>query len=76
MTRSEWCCRFGNELRKLLEEKDMTQKELADKLYLSEATVSQYVNGNIMPSIKMVINISYVLNVSIDSFTYFGGRIN
>ena len=76
MTRSEWCCRFGNKLRKLLEDKDMTQKELADKLYVSESFISRLLNGSKMPSIKMVINISYALNVSIDSFTYFGGRID
>ena len=75
MTKSEWCCRFGNKLRKLLEEKDMTQNELADKLYISKSTVSRLINGDLMPSIKMVVNISYALNVSIDSFTYFGGRI-
>lgn len=76
MTRQEWLDRFGLKLRQLMKEKDITQRELADKLYVSEATVSKYVNGNMMPSVRMVINISYALNVSIDSFTYFCGRIN
>lgn len=76
MTRQEWLDRFGLKLRQLMKEKDITQRELADKLYVSEATVSKYANGNMMPSVRMVINISYALNVSIDSFTYFCGRIN
>lgn len=76
MTRYEWLCKFRLKLRQLMEEKGMTQRELADKLYVSEATVSKYINGELMPSVRMVINISYALNVSIDSFTYFCGRIN
>lgn len=76
MTRQEWLDRFGLKLRQLMKEKGITQRELADKLYVSEATVSKYANGNMMPSVRMVINISYELNVSIDSFTYFCGRIN
>lgn len=76
MTRQEWLDRFSLKLRQLMKEKDITQRELADKLYVSEVTVSKYVNGNMMPSVRMVINISYELNVSIDSFTYFCGRIN
>lgn len=76
MTRQEWLDRFGLKLRQLMKEKGITQRELADKLYVSEATVSKYANGNMMPSVRMVINISYALNVSIDSFTYFCGRIN
>lgn len=76
MTRYEWICKFRLKLRQRMEEKGMTQRELADKLYVSEATVSKYINGELMPSVRMVINISYELNVSIDSFTYFCGRIN
>lgn len=76
MTRYEWICKFRLKLRQLMDEKGMTQKELADKLYVSEATVSKYINGELMPSVRMAINISYALNVSIDSFTYFCGRIN
>lgn len=76
MTRYEWLGRFSLKLRQLMDEKRMTQRELADKLYASEATVSKYINGELMPSVRMIINISYELNVSIDSFTYFCGRIN
>lgn len=76
MTRYEWLCKFRLKLRQLMEDKGVTQRELADKLYVSEATVSKYINGELMPSVRMVINISYALNVSIDSFTYFCGRIN
>lgn len=76
MTRYEWLCKFRLKLRQLMDEKGVTQRELADKLYVSEATVSKYINGELMPSVRMVINISYALNVSIDSFAYFCGRIN
>lgn len=76
MTRQEWLYKFSLKLRRLMEEKNVTQRELADKLYVSEVTVSKYVNGNMMPSVRMIINISYELNASIDSFTYFCGRIN
>lgn len=76
MTRYEWLGRFSLKLRQLMDEKGMTQRELADKLYVSEVTVSKYINGELMPSVRMIVNISYELNASIDSFTYFCGRIN
>lgn len=76
MKREEWLCGFRFRVRQLMNEKNVTQRELADELYISEAAVSRLLNGNLMPSMKTVINISYALNVSIDSFTYFCGRIN
>ena len=76
MKREEWLCGFRFRVRQLMNEKNVTQRELADELYISEAAVSRLLNGNLMPSMKTVINISYALNVSIDSFTYFCGRID
>lgn len=76
MKREEWLCSFRFRVRQLMNEKNVTQRELADKLYISEAAVSRLLNGNLMPSMKTVINISYALNVSIDRIAYLGGRIN
>lgn len=76
MKREEWLCGFRFRVRQLMNEKNVTQRELADELYISEAAVSRLLNGNLMPSMKTVINISYALNVSIDRIAYFGGRIN
>ena len=76
MNREEWLCGFRFRVRQLMNEKNITQRELAYKLYISEAAVSRLLNGNLMPSMKTVINISYALNVSIDRIAYLGGRIN
>ena len=39
----------------------LTQKELAEQLYVTQQTVSKWENDNIMPDIKMLESISTVL---------------
>lgn len=44
----------------------ISQKELAEKLYVSKQTLSNWENGNIMPSVEMLIKISVYFHVSTD----------
>lgn len=76
MTEKEWLNAFGNKLNYFLKKYDVSQKELADKLNVSEATISKYVNGVMFPSIKMVVNISHILGVQIHDLVYFESRID
>lgn len=53
-------------LKELLQEADMTQRELADKTGLTEATISRYVNGSREPRGKALARIATVLGVTTD----------
>lgn len=44
---TQFCTRVGNNIKKYRKEKDITLKELADKIGLTEATVQKYEAGNI-----------------------------
>lgn len=53
-------------LKELLQEQDMTQKELADRTGLTEAAISRYVNGTRRPRGKALVNIALTLGVTTD----------
>lgn len=56
MTRKEWLYNFGINLRRLMEEKGVTRRELARTLDVSEATVSRYLNEKQTPTMDVVVN--------------------
>ena len=53
-------------LRDLREDNDLTQRELAEKLHISQNTYSQYENGVRQLPIEMLIRLSKLYNVSTD----------
>lgn len=57
---------FGEQLRFLLKERDMTQKELAYSMGVSKQIISAYVTGERMPSVEHLINIAYVLGCDLN----------
>ncbi len=56
----------GERLKKVLDEKGIMQKELAEKIGVNEMTVSRYVHGGRIVSVPVLIEICRVLNVSAD----------
>lgn len=76
MTEQEWLDIFSENLRECMIEKGYTQKELAEETGLSEAAISNYVNGRKFPSVRAIINMSYALRVSLIDFIDFGDFIN
>lgn len=62
MTELELMRRFSSNLKKMLEYNNETQRELADDTGISEATISYYIRGERMPSLKNVINIAHALD--------------
>lgn len=71
----QWLGMFGDNLRYLLDDYHMTQKDLAEMTGLSEGTISKYINKTQMPTVRAIINISYALDESIDDLIDFGERI-
>lgn len=58
-------------LIKLRKENNLTQKELAEKLYLTQNGYSSYENGRTEPNIETLCKIADFYNVSLD---YLVGR--
>lgn len=75
MSESEWIDIFANNLIDILDEYGMTQRDLADETGLAESTISRYIRKEMAPSVFAIINIAYVLDVSIDELVDFGDRI-
>ena len=57
---------FGNNLKKIRQEHEMTQEELAKKINTSRSNIANYENDKNMPSIETLNNLSEVLNCSTD----------
>lgn len=57
---------FGMLLHELRKKKGMTQKQLADKLGVTEATVSRYESNTATPPLDTLRTISSIMNVSLD----------
>ncbi len=62
---------FSDRLSLLLEKNNMTQRELAEAIGVTTATLSRYVSGNRLPSGNTVANIATALHTTSD---YLLGR--
>lgn len=65
--------KLANRIKKLREEKKLTQKELANIINISNTTLSQYESGQRMPNDIIKIKLADFFNVSLD---YLVGRTN
>lgn len=69
---------FGQRLSSLLQKQGITQKELADRINTTEATLSRYVSGDREPKADMLANIAtalhttsdYLLGIEPDNFNF------
>jgi len=59
----------ANKIRKLREEKGLTQQELAEKIGISKTLLSQIEEGKIIPSVATLIQISRLFGLSLKYFT-------
>lgn len=66
MTKFEFYREIGQNLKDLLDEYGMTQRELAIRIGVSKQTISAYINGERKPSIENLANIAYVLECDIN----------
>ena len=57
---------FGERLLSLLQKQGVTQKELAERINTTEATISRYVSGDREPKADMLANISTALHTTSD----------
>lgn len=57
---------FIRRLTELMEEKDLTQIELANKVGITNVTISRYLSGERKPRIEIVTKLAEVLNTTVD----------
>lgn len=57
---------FSERIKEVRESKGLSQTIVAEKLGVSKQSVANWENGNVMPSIDMLIKISRYFNVSSD----------
>ena len=75
MSQQEWLDIFGDNLASILEEQQISQKELSRLTGLSESTISRYINKLQMPNMRAIINISYALNWSFEDMLNYGSML-
>ncbi|MEA4942354.1 MAG: helix-turn-helix transcriptional regulator [Oscillibacter sp.] len=61
---------IGRNIRDLREQNNLTQEELADKLFVTRQTVSNYEHGKTRPDVDMIMKIADVLNVDANAVFY------
>lgn len=76
MSEVEWIDIFAGNLASLLEETNMSQSELADAIGVSKGTISRYLNKQMMPSVKTIVNMVYALNCPWEDLLDFGDTID
>ena len=57
---------FAETLKNLRTKKGLTQTQLADRLWLNKSIISAYENEQRMPSLDVLIKLSYEFNVSME----------
>lgn len=57
---------FSEKLKKLRQEHNLTQAELADKLFVTRQAVTKWENGRGMPETNIALEIAKIFNVSLD----------
>lgn len=57
---------FANRLAELLKKQGITQKELAERVGVTEATMSRYMHSERIPKSEIIANIATALHVTSD----------
>ena len=76
MTLKSWMDAFGDNLSDILEERGMTQQELARASGVSVGSINAYIHKQSPPGIKAIVNISYVLDIDFNDLLDFGDMID
>lgn len=67
---------FGERLKELMEERDLTQRQLGKELNIAASTLNGYVNDNREPDFQTLIAFARYFQVSTDYLLGFSGAQN
>ena len=68
------CKKIGELIYKLRKEKNMTQKQIADAMNISDKAISKWERGQGCPDISLLKELSKILNIDVDGL--LSGEIN
>ena len=68
--------KVSNQIKKYRKNAEMTQTELAEKLYTTRQTVSKWEQGTIEPNIDMLIQLAQLFDVTVDDLVTGEQSIN
>ncbi|MCR4745939.1 MAG: response regulator [Lachnospiraceae bacterium] len=58
---------FAKALKKIRTEKKLSQRELADKMYVTRSTIARWENGSRLPDITMITRLSQCLDENVNT---------
>ena len=58
---------FSEKIQKLRKQNNLTQEELAEKLFISRTAISKWESGKGYPSIDVLKQISVLFDISVDN---------
>lgn len=66
-----WKQKFPERLEYLLKAKGMTQRELAEKMKITEVSISRYASGQRIPKATTVINMAAAIGIPVEMLMKF-----
>lgn len=75
MTKIQWCRKFSEKIRKLMNYKGFSQRELATIAKIPENTLSRYLNGQRIPRADQIVNIAKALDCTVSELIQFGEMV-
>lgn len=57
---------LGDRIAKLLRDRNMSQREFAEKIEMTDVSVSRYINNSRLPNANVVVRMSKALGISAD----------
>ena len=58
-------CKIGSFIAKKRKEQNLKQQALAEKLFVTDKTISRWENGNYMPALTILVTLADILNASV-----------
>lgn len=71
----EWIRVFGDNLRDMINASGMSKTEVAYLARISRSALSNYINGTRMPTVKAILNLSYVFDCDVSELMDFGDKV-
>ena len=76
MTITEWSDCFSDNLLELMEDRRITQSELAHDSGIAIGSINAYINKKSLPGVKAILNIAFALDVDVTELIDFGDTID
>ncbi|MCI2057390.1 MAG: helix-turn-helix domain-containing protein [Oscillibacter sp.] len=67
---------FGEQIKKVRKDRNLTQQDMAEKLGISRQAVSNWENDKNLPDIEMLISMSRVFHLTLDELILGGTEMN